>query len=709
MKIKLALFFLIFPFLLFGEQDVSFRVLPEAVLPLEPVSQKLFTAGYRIGTELDWAFLPFFGIALRGNYSAVFTGVDDSAVLFEGSLGPFFRWQPFERFAFDAGLYGGVYRCNWRDSTVLDIAAGASLSASYHLSSYIALTAGAGYTVYFDRPSILMNSVNISLGVSFNLTELLRRRSRITVENQSWNMVFPVSYAWYEHNPVGTVKITNGEKNRITSVEASFFLEQYMSQPTLFGTIPSLAAGESVELPVTALFSESVLGLTEKANANARIIVNYRILGSQKEADLQVPLQIYDRNAMTWDDDRRAASFVSPGDPAVKLFSHHVAAVVETRMRPGISRNIQYAMGIFEALNAGGIHYIIDPLSSYIVLSEEAGIPDSLNYPYQTLFYRGGDCDDLSILFCSLMESLGVPSAFITVPGHIYAAIDSGIKSGAAPGAGGEEDFFAPGDLIEYGGTWWLPLEITIPQEGFYAAWRTGIREWREGEGGRDLYPIRECWTTYSPANVPEATSENIPLAGEAELVRAFERAVAEWGENPKAMEAAAGRLPREGRASAEIHNALGIYYGSLGLFKKAASEFALAGAAGGVNLGHIAFIEGRHAEALRLYNEGLRQESSKPLSLLGIARVSYEAKDFPSVDAAYRQLFSINPALAKQYPYLGSFREGANRPASWADRLVSTIWQRPGWEEDLFPGENTPAGPSSPGNGGLTEMLSPE
>jgi transglutaminase-like putative cysteine protease len=53
------------------------------------------------------------------------------------------------------------------------------------------------------------------------------------------------------------------------------------------------------------------------------------------------------------------------------------------------------------------------------VLSEEAGIPDSLNYPYQTLFYRGGDCDDLSILFCSLMESLGVASAFITVPGHI--------------------------------------------------------------------------------------------------------------------------------------------------------------------------------------------------------------------------------------------------------------------------------------------------
>ncbi len=41
----------------------------------------------------------------------------------------------------------------------------------------------------------------------------------------------------------------------------------------------------------------------------------------------------------------------------------------------------------------------------------------------------GGDCDDLSILVCSLFEAVAIDTAFITVPGHIFMAFDSGLKS----------------------------------------------------------------------------------------------------------------------------------------------------------------------------------------------------------------------------------------------------------------------------------------
>ena len=49
---------------------------------------------------------------------------------------------------------------------------------------------------------------------------------------------------------------------------------------------------------------------------------------------------------------------------------------------------------------------------------------DFLQFPYQTLLYHGGDCDDLSILNCSLFEALGIQTAFITIPGHIYMAYE---------------------------------------------------------------------------------------------------------------------------------------------------------------------------------------------------------------------------------------------------------------------------------------------
>ena len=79
-------------------------------------------------------------------------------------------------------------------------------------------------------------------------------------------------------------------------------------------------------------------------------------------------------------------------------------------------------MGMFEALRLYGINYVIDPNSSYIELSSQAEAVDYLQFPHQTLFYRGGDCDDLSILYSALLESVGIETAFITIPGHIYMA-----------------------------------------------------------------------------------------------------------------------------------------------------------------------------------------------------------------------------------------------------------------------------------------------
>jgi hypothetical protein len=142
-------------------------------------------------------------------------------------------------------------------------------------------------------------------------------------------------------------------------------------------------------------------------------------------------MPVYHRNALSWDDDRRAASFVSSRDGAARFFARYVASIVDgipadTLPANGLPRNVQYAAALFEALAAYGISYVIDPASSFVEMSEDAAALDSLNYPYQTLYYRGGDCDDLSILYCAMLEALGVDTAFITIPGHIYAAFDAG-------------------------------------------------------------------------------------------------------------------------------------------------------------------------------------------------------------------------------------------------------------------------------------------
>jgi hypothetical protein len=419
-----------------------------------------------------------------------------------------------------------VYQYRWEDYGNARLFAGGGIRAEFHLLPSLSLYAGGEYTVHAFSDSPL-NIFNLKAGIRLNLSEIMGGEARLRGEKIEQQRVFPVSYAWYRDNPAATVRITNNEPNTVTDVNLSLFMDRYMGQPEPFATIPRLAPGESVDVPVTALFNEVMLSLTENVNANGQVLMSYRSLGARKETDFAVQMPVYHRNALNWDDDRRAASFVSARDPAVRLFARYVASIADGLPDNGLPRNVRYAAALFEALAAYGVNYVIDPASSFVELSENASAVDSLNYPYQTLYYRGGDCDDLSILYCSLLEVLGIDTAFITIPGHIYTAFDIGAENSAF---NTWQD-----DLIEHNGRLWMPVEITVPGEGFYNAWRIGAREWEQSAERiaiRAIYPMRESWLTYPPVTVPEAGDRLPDLPEEGEVVRRFTETLKRLGNN---------------------------------------------------------------------------------------------------------------------------------------------------------------------------------
>ncbi|MDR1587572.1 MAG: hypothetical protein LBS57_08965 [Treponema sp.] len=512
---------------LFGENEFGLRLMPVLSAPL---GTRNFKTGFGVAASFDWASLSFgkkfkLGVSAGGAFSNFDIEDGSSFGIFEGSLGPFLRWRALDRLSLGAGVNAGIYRYQWKDYSNVRPRVDGAVGIYYHLLPYLSLAADAGFFHYQFAEDKPINAFRFSLGVHLDLGELMRPRARIAGEKIKEDRLFPVSYAWYGDNPFATLRITNNEPNVITEIGASFFLERYMNRETFFAGIPRLLPGESVDLPVRAFFNDSMLDLRENINANALVQISYRSLGSRKQASFPFIFPIFHRNAMSWDDNRRAASFVSTRDPAAVLFARYTASVIRDRIRPDIPVNIQQALALFEALNIYGINYIIDPASSYIELSENASALDSLNYPYQTLFYRGGDCDDLSILFSSLLQALGIDTAFITIPGHIYCAFDIQAEEQAI------ENPDLP-NLIEHEGRFWLPVEITIPDEGFCKAWETGIREWRDAEEnkkntnseGRAIYPMQENWKVYQPASVPDA-GEQLPVMPEdGEIIRAFER-----------------------------------------------------------------------------------------------------------------------------------------------------------------------------------------
>jgi hypothetical protein len=537
--VSLSTLILLVRVLVFAENEFALSLAPAFEIP---AGKEYFGPGMGAAAAFDWGFLPFMGISAEGGFSSLAMEAVSAFALYRGGIGPFFRWRPFDRWTFRADIRAGVYQYQWEDYGNTRLFAGGGLRAEFHLLPSLSLYAGGDYTIYAFSDSPI-NTFNLTAGIRLNLSEIMRGEARVRGEKIEQRRIFPVSWAWYKDNPAATVRITNNEPNTVTGVNLSLFMDRYMGQPELFAVIPRLAPGESADVPVTALFNEVMLSLTENVNANGQVLMSYRSLGARKEADFPVQMPIYHRNALSWDDDRRAASFVSARDPAARLFARYVASVIDSVPPNGLPRNVRYAAALFEALAAYGMNYVIDPASSFVEMSEDAAALDSLNYPYQTLYYRGGDCDDLSILYCSLLEVLGVDTAFITIPGHIYAAFDTGIESGLAINPGAENSvIFDAGqnDLISHGGRMWMPVEITVPGEGFYEAWRIGAREWgrfaSQGEnseqigGEAKLYPMRESWAVYPSVTVSEAGDRLPDLPEETEIVRRFTEAAKRLG-----------------------------------------------------------------------------------------------------------------------------------------------------------------------------------
>ena len=491
----------------------------------KPFGSAFEDMNYGIGGGLRFTYRPikFLNFFAQGEYLSMEmpSGVN-SIVAWDAFFGAGYHFSITDRFAIDLNAGGGVYLVP--DQTAA-FTAGVSLGLSYNVSPIVSIDAIASGTHFASggTPFIMVNGA-VSPGVTVNITQLFNNATKIDMDVDSLAPVFPALYSWYEKNPFGKVTITNNEDSAITDITVSFFQPQYMAHAKECVNIRKIEKGESAEVDLLAFFNEQMLELTEMAQTNSIVVVNYLCLGQKRTKTFSLDVPVYGRNNMSWDDDRRAAVFVSSKDPAAMRFAKHVTSIVREKECESIPVNIQYAMGIFEALNQFGINYVIDPSSAFADNVGTASI-DFLQFPYQTLMFKGGDCDDLSILVCSLFEAVGIRTAFITIPGHIFMAFDSGMTVEEA-----DEKLKSLGNYIELDGEVWVPLEITLSDEGFFKAYRYGAREWNKAysEGTSAIYRMQDSWEIYPPISVPGATAK-FTLPAKKQVAVSFEKSIDQW------------------------------------------------------------------------------------------------------------------------------------------------------------------------------------
>ena len=210
------------------------------------------------------------------------------------------------------------------------------------------------------------------------------------------------------------------------------------------------------------MFGNELLKLDEDKAVQADVRLSYRHKNRTRVEKATTSFFVYRPGAINWDDTRAAAAFVTPSDPVVDGFARAVVQGRDQAFEGGPLRNVMTAMRLFNALSGYGITYVPDPNTPFSSVSDTKSAVDQVQYPRGLLASRTGDCDDMSVLYCTVLENVGIPTAFLDGPGHILMMFDSGLHPRNALALSVDEDLYVvDGERV------WIPVETTMIGKSF--------------------------------------------------------------------------------------------------------------------------------------------------------------------------------------------------------------------------------------------------
>lgn len=550
----------------------------------------------------------------------------------------------------------------------LEFLAGAGASAAFNISYNFSLSFHP--TLRYQRSFSALERFNgLSFGLGFAVayrigTDPDDPRAEIkSIRFGEFELppMFASMQSYYSNNPIGQIELTNIEKFPINDVNINFMQAGFMDAPTKADSIAEIAPGESVDVDIYAAYNQEVFSIEGISPLTAELSIDYSARGNTGRQMMTVSYDLYDKESLTWDDDRKMAAYITPSDSALRNYASFVRQSARDVVNPGLNESLQIGLQMFYGLTEIGCIYQKDPTSPFDAAQEDPFVIDKVSLPRNTLKRGTGDCDDLTALYCSLLESVGIETSFITTPGHIYAAFNT--KEEAKNYQQIHPD---KSRTLNIDGELWVPVEITlIGTSGFEEAWEVGAEEFNKYENEtekRGLYRTREAQQIFRPVGLKE-TDLGLQYGEKASIARAVDQ---ETGQLVNKIIAYYDQQARE-KDSKSGYNRLGTICTKFGEYNRAEQAFNYALALdrnylpSKVNLANIMFLKGQYQNALRLYHNveqdylSRSRTSSAAYSrvVLNLARCYYELQNFDKSADYADQLKELDPALLRQYSYL--------------------------------------------------------
>lgn len=461
--------------------------------------------------------------------------------------------------------------------------------------------------------------------------------------------VFSAAYKKYADQSIGTVTLQNVAATDYGNLQLSFQIKEYMDFP-LIQEIPLIKGNSSQTFDFKATFNNKILEVDEDIGVQVEVKLSYNRDGKTDSIRLTQPMTIYGKNAMVWGDPLMVGSFVTPKDDTLRNYVRTVINEFQPQVGP-LNDRLVSAMTLFSSLTAAGTKYIIDPITPYNSLRDDQ--VDYVQFPRETLRLKSGDCDDLSVLLSAGLESLGIETVLLEVPGHLLLMFNSGLDEKDAGLISLDNSLMAFRN-----GQVWLPLEATMINASFNEAWAEGARKYHKAQQEENLgiIDLKKAWASYRPVTLQKSgfsidlpdknlATKLIKIAQDQLLVKSINRLVLPY-------QSMITNDPTNIQARMQI----GILYSRYGLYEDAQlvfdalHELAPEDSAVHANQGNLYLLRKQYDAAISSYEQAIKLDDKDGGIWVNLSMAKYRKGDLSAAANDFQRAIQLTPELKNTY-----------------------------------------------------------
>ena len=504
-----------------------------------------------------------------------------------------------------------------------------------------ALTPETKYTYYV---STFSSDGTESEKTAVEATTQIFNRPPLEIEVVQLRDVFSNSYKIYERDGIGKIKVTNNTNKSMERLKVTFQLRDFMDFPTET-KLDKLLPGQSEEVALKAVFNNSILTLTEDSSVQAMIEVSYFDNGKRVAYNKNPTVNVYDKHRLTWDDRDRYAAFITPKDPPVMNFVRSVVTQFkETK------DETQLAAAVFDMLGVYGMTYIQDPTNPYQITSGKVDTVDYVQFPRETLERKSGDCDDLVAFYTAALESMGIETRVLEIPGHMFMMFSTGI-------AADEDGYTMDNMYVIYEDHLWIPVETTLLGNAFVKAWEKGAATYyKSKDKGMTILDVHTSWEIYKPASLPVSSMKQSDLTRD-EIEKKFpadHMSVLKISSQTKTRRYL--NAIKKNPSDIDAHLQMGIILAKAGDYTEAMKYFDKVlsmepkNSAAMNNRGNIFMIQDKHQDAQKAYLAATQMSPKDAKLWVNLARAYKATNDIKKAKAAFVKAQGLDPAVKDEH-----------------------------------------------------------